>query len=333
MHQRTKRALGSLTAVAATLVLLNTTSSAANAAWIDHTPVVSFTMTDADGFQFPTTLRAGNVTLKGSTTDTTYHALQGFKPLRGHTADEVVENLRKGVAGATLEESAEGHRWLLKNALLVGGVVTTLRGPVSVTIPLERGRYTFFDVNDIFLGITPRLHTVNVTGGWRSSPLPAYQTEVSTAQMASNAASSHGDHANHGDHMQKITATMNGDDPVFAAPLRLPSHPTTFRAVVTMQELHEIVVRPTLPGITNEYLKTYYDAVRDGTPRPTAPWKLTSTGGFERAAGAQAMSPHRWAIVSFDWDSGPYALLCLVPSAVNGQPHSYIGMFDMIELV
>lgn len=331
MHQRTKRMLGGLTAAAATLVLLSTTSSAANAAWIDHTPVVSFTMTDADGFEFPTTLRAGNVTLKGSTTDTTYHALQGFKPLRGHTADEVVENLRKGVAGATLEESAEGHRWLLRNALLVGGVVTTLRGPVSVTIPLDRGTYTFFDVNDIFLGITPRLHTVKVVGHWRNSPLPAYEQEFSATQMGANNAALGNSHGNHG--LQKIDATMNGEDPVFTAPLRLSSHPTTFRAVVTKQELHEIVVRPTLPGITNEYLKTYYDAVRDGTERPTAPWKLTSTGGFERAAGAQAMSPHRWAIVSFDWDTGPYALLCLVPSAINGQPHSYIGMFHMLELV
>lgn len=328
MRQKTRRMLGGLTAVAATVALLTTTSSAANAAWIDHTPVVSFTMTDANGFEFPTTLRAGNVTLKGSTTDTTYHALQGFKPLRGHTADEVVENLRKGVAGATLEESAEGHRWLLQNSLLVGGVVTTLRGPVSVTIPLERGTYTFFDVNDIFLGITPRLHTVNVVGRWRSSPLPAYQTEFSTSQMSSNSTASHDGHGP----MKWINATMNGDDPVFSAPLQLPAHPTTFRAVVTKNELHEVVVRPTLPGITNEYLKTYYDAVRDGTPRPTAPWKLTATGGFERAAGAQAMSPHRWAIVSFDWDAGPYALLCLVPSAVNGQPHSYIGMFHMLNL-
>lgn len=324
--------LGGLTAAAAAVALLSTTSSAANAAWVDVTPVVSFTMSDTLGFEFPTSWRAGNITLKGSTTDTTYHALQGFKPLRGHTADEVVENLRKGVAGATLEESAEGHRWLLENALLVGGVVTTLRGPVSVTIPLERGTYTFFDVNDIFLGITPRLHTVNVVGRWRSSPLPVVETEFSTAmQMSSNNTMSHD-----GDHhpLQRITATMNReDDPVFNAPLRLKAHPTTFRAVVTGDELHEVVVRPTLPGITNAYLKTYYDAVRDGTPRPTAPWKLTSTGGFERAAGAQAMSPHRWAIVSFDWDAGPYALLCLVPSADSGQPHSYIGMFHMLDLV
>ncbi len=327
MRQKTKRTLVGLASVAATVALLNTTSSAANAdSWVDVTPVVSFTMSNDLGFEFPTSWRAGNITLKGSTTDTTYHALQGFQPLNGHTNDEVVENLRKGVAGATLEESAEGHRWLLENALLVGGVVTTLRGPVSVTIPLERGTYTFFDVNDIFLGITPRLHTVQVYGSWRSSPLPAYETEFSASGMSTNGTMSHP--------MQQINATMsNSDDPVFKAPLQLSAHPTTFRAIVTKDELHEIVVRPTLPGITNEYLKTYYDAVRDGTPRPTAPWKLTSTGGFERAAGVQAMSPHRWAIVSFDWDAGPYALLCLVPSADNGQPHSYIGMFHMVELV
>jgi len=325
--------LRGLASVAASVVLLNTTSSAANAdSWVSTTPVVSFTMSDTLGFEFPTSWRAGNITLKGSTTDTTYHALQGFKPLHGHTADEVVENLRKGVAGATLEESAEGHRWLLENALLVGGVVTTLRGPVSVTMPLERGTYTFFDVNDIFLGITPRLHTVRVVGRWRSSPLPAWEMEMSNTQHPTLTGTSQGG-ANHHP-LQRITATMSReDDPVFKAPLRLPAHPTTFRAAVTGDELHEVVVRPTVPGITNEYLKTYYDAVRDGTPRPTAPWKLTSTGGFERAAGAQAMSPHRWVIVSFDWDTGPYALLCLVPSADSGQPHSYIGMFHMLELV
>ena len=332
MRQRTKRTLIGLVSVAATAVLLNTTSSAANAdSWVDHTPVVSFTMSDSLGFEFPTSWRAGFVTLQGSTTDTTYHALQGFKPLHGHTADEVVEALRKGVAGATLAESAEGHQWLLQNALLVGGVVTTLRGPVSVTIPLERGTYTFFDVNDIFLGITPRLHTVNVGGRWRDSPLPSVEAEFSTAMnMSSNNTMSHdGDH--HG--MPRVTALMSrADDPVFNAPLRLSAHPTTFRAVVAGDELHEVVVRPTVPGITNAYLKTYYDAVRDGTPRPTAPWKLTSTGGFERAAGAQAMSPNRWAIVSFDWDTGPYALLCLVPSADSGQPHAYIGMFHMLDI-
>jgi hypothetical protein len=321
-----------LVSAAAVVALLSTTSSAANAdSWVDHTPVVSFTMSDTGGFEFPTSWRAGFVTLQGSTTDATYHALQGFKPLHGHTPDEVVEALRKGVAGATLEESAEGHRWLLDNALLVGGVVTTLRGPVSVTIPLERGTYTFFDVNDIFLGITPRLHTVEVGGRWRDSPLPDFETEFSTAmQMSSDSTMSHdGDHP-----MQRVTAMMNRDDnPVFNAPLQLSAHPTTFRAVVMGDELHEVVVRPTLPGITNDYLKTYYDAVRDGTPRPPAPWKRTSTGAFERAAGAQAMSPHRWAIVSFDWDTGPYALLCLVPSADSGQPHAYIGMFHMLELV
>ena len=216
--------LGGLTAAAAAVALLSTTSSAANAAWVDVTPVVSFTMSDTLGFEFPTSWRAGNVTLKGSTTDTTYHALQGFKPLRGHTPDEVVENLRKGVAGATLEESAEGHRWLLQNALLVGGVVTTLRGPVSVTIPLERGTYTFFDVNDIFLGITPRLHTVRVVGRWRSSPLPAFETEFSASmQMSSNNTTSHGDHHP----LKRITATMDGADPgllLSAAAAGAPHH-------------------------------------------------------------------------------------------------------------
>jgi hypothetical protein len=309
MRLATKRTLSAIASVltVAGLVIANGNAASAASNSIPYTPKVSFSMSDAGGFEFPTALHAGYVTLIGSTTDTTYHALQGFRTKNGATVDQVIEDLRLGVAGATLEEAALGHQQLLHDATLVGGVVATLRGPVSVTIPLENGTYTFFDVNDIFLGIPPRLHTVKVWGTFRSSPLPVYY--------------------------KTIEATMNAqDEPRFVAPLNMSANHTSFRAIVTMDEIHEFVLRPTLDGITNDYLTEYYTAVRDGTPRPPAPWKLTSTGSFERSAGLQAMSPNRWAIVQFNWDPGPYALLCLVPSEDNGQPHAYIGMHNIINL-
>ena len=67
MRQKTRRTLVGLASVAATVALLNTTSSAANAdSWVDATPVVSFTMSNDLGFEFPTSWRAGNITLKGA---------------------------------------------------------------------------------------------------------------------------------------------------------------------------------------------------------------------------------------------------------------------------
>jgi hypothetical protein len=308
MHLLAKRILGAAASVVTVGALVIATGNAAQAAdSIPYTPKVYVDMTNDGGFQFPTSIHAGYLTIVGSTAETTYHALQGFRTKNGATDEQVIQDLTDGVAGATLEIAAAGHQRLLQDATLVGGVVASARGPVSVTIPLENGEYTFFDVNDIFLGITPRLHHLHVWGTFRNSPLPVFY--------------------------KTIEATMNAqDEPRFNAPLNMSANKTSFKAVVTGDEIHEFVLRPTLPGITNDYIGQYYDAVRDGTTRPPAPWKLTSTGSFERSAGLQAMSPGRWAIVQFNWPAGGYALLCLVPSEDNGQPHTYIGMHNVINL-
>jgi hypothetical protein len=291
-------------AVAATgaMVLWSGTSASANSGdnrrGNDKPPVISITATDAGGFTLPSHVQAGLVTFKIGSTESTYHGIQGFRPQHGHTAAEVVHDLELGVGSSDPADHAAGAKALQTDAVLIGGAVTSSVAPISVTVPLETGTYYFFDLNDFFLGITPRLHTLKATGRFHWSEIPRFSAV--------------------------ITATMKGAQPGFNAPTDL-SAKGTFLIRVTGDEVHEAVFRQTRPGITDAYVTQFYDAVVAGTPRPQSPW-------LDAQHGLQAMSPGRWAVVHVEFPPGDYSLICYVPSDEDGMPHAYMGMHQEVHL-
>jgi hypothetical protein len=149
------------------------------------------------------------------------------------------------------------------------------------------------------------VHTLRAVGALVGPGLPAYDTTIVAAMGAA-------------------------DNPIF---LNVPasfSHTGTFLFVNASDELHEAVFRPTTPGITDQYITDFYNAVIAGGPRPPSPWIGTQRG-------LQAISPNRWAIVHIDLNTGPNALICYVPSdeagpPENGLPHGYLGMHNMTNL-
>ena len=267
-------------------------------------PVISVDMTNDGGFSLPGTVRAGLVTFLVTSPEDVFHALQGVRVNPGFTVDDIVHDLTLGLSEDPAD-NALGHQLLLQQAVLAGGVVTAPDGPISVTVQLEPATYYFLDLNDFFIGVTPRVHTLVARGAMVGSGLPAYDSV--------------------------ITAAMAADDmPIFQNVPATLRHDGTFLFVNASDELHEAVFRPTRDGITDQYITDFYDAVVSGDPLPASPW-------IGRQRGLQAISPNRWAIVHIELNTGPNALICYVPSdeagpPQNGLPHAYLGMHNMVNL-
>jgi hypothetical protein len=268
--------------------------------------VISVVLTDA-GFTLPERpVPAGLVTFKISSPESTYHALQGFRLKNGGTLTDIIEALRGGV-NDDREAAAAGHRTLLEKATLIGGAVGVQDGPIYVTVQLEAGTYYFLDVNDYFIeGLAnPRIHQLRVVGRHGRIQLPAFDETILAVPH---------DMAGH--------ATFG-----FESPTVLPLQ-GTYLMINASDEIHDIVWRHAKPGTTDAYLDVYYDAVVNGTPLPgPSPWLEPNTHGL------QGVSPGRWAVVSVGFaEAGDYALVCYVPSAVTGIPHTLEGMHLMTHL-
>jgi hypothetical protein len=284
---------------------------AAAAADAGRIPTIPVVLTDA-GFSMWRAVRAGLVTFKISSPETTYHALQGFRLKNGGTLTDIIEALRGGV-NDDREAAAAGHRVLLEKAELIGGAVGVQDGPIYVTVLLEPGTYYFLDVNDYFIeGLAnPRIHELRVVGRRGRIQLPAFDE---TVLAVPHDMSGHGEETDH---------TTFG----FVAPTVLPRR-ATYLMINASDEIHDIVWRRAQPGTTDAYLREYYRAVVNGTPLPgPSPWLEPNTHGL------QGVSPWRWAVVSVGFAAGDYATVCYVPSKVTGIPHTLEGMHLMVKMV
>jgi hypothetical protein len=264
-----------------------------------HAPTINVTVTTDGGFSLPKNVRAGFVTFRVSSPEDAYHGWQIFQVKNGATPDQVVQDITLGVAGATFEENAQGARQLLHDATLFGGAVTTPYAPIEVTIPMNRGTYYFFDLADIFNGVTPRVLSMRAVGTPNWKGLPRFS--------------------------QVIQALMEGDQPRFNAPTDENANGTYLVYNSPSDEIHEAVWRQAQPGTTDEYVTNYYNAVLSGGPRPPSPW-------LDSQHGLQAISPGQWAVIHIDFPPGTYALICYVPSDESGIPHGWIGMHVVVNL-
>ncbi|MEP6695400.1 MAG: hypothetical protein ABJA34_00825 [Pseudonocardiales bacterium] len=255
--------------------------------------VISFNVTTDGGYSMPPRVHSGFVTLRGSSPEAAYHAVQGFSLKPGVSLAQAKQDITAVLSDDSVTALA-GLRALYRDIVEIGGVVTSPYAAQEVTIPLERGTYYFVDLSDPLL----RYHTLRAVGNFKWSTPPRFTTV--------------------------IESTMVNGQPRFRAPSTL-AHNGTFLAVVTGDEFHETVFRPVVPGTTDAYVTAFYNAVLAGGPIPASPWT-----GFQ--AGLQSLSPGRWAIVHINLAPGPYELICYVPSDENLIPHGWMGMHKLMRL-
>jgi len=271
-------------------------SSSSSSRVLNQIPLIHVDISAEGGFTLPATVRSGLVSFEVVGADTASHALQGFRLKPGHTVDEVMHDFELGLLG-DFPARAEGARELLTDSVLVGGVVTVPSRAITVTVPLEPATYYFFDLSD--LGEREvRIHTITATGFFRLSLPPQFDRVVLT--------------------------NMENGEPRFITPTQF-SATGSFLFVNNGDEIHEVVFRPTTPGITDDYITEFYDAVLAGGPRPPSPWT-------DVQHGLQALSPGRWAITKLDLAPGLYSEICYVPDDEIGIPHAYEGMHQMVTL-
>jgi len=294
MGKLSVRVTGSLLGSAALVLSTQVAASASQ----ELPPVISVDVTTDGGFSLPASVHAGFVTFRISSPEDAFHAIQGFSLNPGVTLDQALADINQALSGDPVQVPL-GMQAIMRDLVEVGGVVTSPHAAQEVTIPLDKGTYYFLDINDINNPpLVPRVHTLKAVGNFKWSQLPVF-TSV-------------------------IEGTMIDDQPRFIAPSTM-AHDETFLAVVSSDELHEFVFRPVVPGTTDEYITTFYDAVKAGTPRPPSPWT-----GIQ--SGLQALSPGRWAIYKLDLAPGPYALICYVPSDETGIAHGWDGMHQIVNL-
>lgn len=287
-----------VTAATGALVVA-TTSTAATAAQPSsrQAPVVQVKITTADGIKLPSQVHAGIVTFKFTQKDADFHAVQGFRLKPGGKLSSVMEGFSDALLG-DFPTRVTGLALINKGAILIGGALTFPTSSTSVTVSLERATYYFFDYADVGV-IAPRIVKIKAVGNYRQAPLPRF-SKVIIAEMDSN------------------------DMPRFITPTSL-SAKSTFFFYNASDEDHEVMFRPTTPGITDDYITQFYDAVLAGGDTPPSPWT-------DSQHGLQPVSPGRWAVVHIDLPPGPYAEICYVPDDESGIPHAYEGMHQIVTL-
>lgn len=300
-HTRIRLLRASIAVAAATALVLTTSGPVAAAhpaqARPADIPVVPVVVTTAGGISMPSTVHAGIVTFSFTQGDADYHAVQGFSLKPGQSLDGVLNGFSDALLGADFPTRAQGVGEINAGATLIGGALTFPTAAISVTVSLPAGTYYFVDYAD-FGTVTPRVVTIQATGGYRVTSLPQFD--------------------------KIVIATMNNDTPAFITPTSFSAQQTFF-FYNAADEDHEVMFRPTRPGITDDYITTFYDAVLSGGTRPASPW-------IDSQHGLQPVSPGGWAIVHIDLPPGPYAMICYIPDDTSGIPHAYEGMHQMITL-
>jgi hypothetical protein len=305
--KRTIRIAASIAAIA--LVTATSPASAAGlhpgrvnlpiAAWgHQHLQTVDITMSTAQEFTAPTKLHAGWVTFRVGAADSDYHGFDVMRVNPGHTLAEVLNDLQLGLSGV-LSQTAQGARQLVRDGTLMGGVVTSSYGPMEATLPLTPGTYYMVDFAEFDTASPVNVHTLTVVGHMDWSGMPAFSSVVGMYIDAEGM-------------------------PKFAAPNDFGAQ-SSFLVYGQGDELHEATFRPTQPGVTDQYISDFYDALDAGLPTGPSPWT-------DAQHGFNAMSPGQVAIFHLNLPPGRYALACYVPSDETGRAHAHMGMHQMVTL-
>lgn len=263
-----------------------------------HIQTVNIRMSTAKEFTAPTKLHAGWVTFRVSAADNDYHGFDVMRVNPGHTLAEVLNDLQLGLSG-DLNSQAIGARQLVRDGTLMGGVVPSPYGPMEATLPLTKGTYYMVDFAEFDTANPVKVHKLKVTGHMNWAGMPRFSSVVG---------------------MFMDTEGM----PKFAAPTDFGAH-SSFLVYGVGDELHEATFRPTQPGVTDQYITDFYNALDAGLPTPPSPWT-------DAQHGFNAMSPGQFAVFHLNLPPGSYALACYVPSDETGRAHAHMGMHQMVTL-
>jgi hypothetical protein len=282
-----------------TLVLGATAASAGtNPLAAAETPVVSVGVTTAGGVSVQSEVRAGIVTFEYAQQDADEHAVQMFRLKPGGSLSAVLQGFSDALLGDFAARAA-GVVAIDAGATLFGGALILPGHAIRVTVGVDAGTYYFIDYSD-FGVVTPRVATMEAVGAFVHSPVPSFDSVV-VSNMQEN-------------HQMRFVPTQTE-----------MSTTETFKFINASDEDHEVVFRPTRPGITDDYISEFYAAVLAGTPRPPSPWI-----GIQH--GLNPVSAGLWAVVQIDLAAGPHAMICYVPSDETGISHGWEGMHVMVNL-
>jgi hypothetical protein len=86
---------------------------------------------------------------------------------------------------------------------------------------------------------------------------------------------------------------------------------------------HFVILQQVVEGTTTDQVLEFLQSGDEGQP----PWGLP--GGMETAS----ISPGRSMTVDYDLPAGQYVVMCFFPDpAMDGMPHAFMGMLEMIHL-
>lgn len=243
-----------------------------------------------DGFDLPDSVRAGWVTFDVSTPDDAplfLHYLQGFRLRNGASTDQVVADLR-GALTSGPATAAEAVRSLERHAELVGGAAPSVDTTVSVTLPLTKGTYHFFDMNDFFVpGQQVVLDRLRVTGSF-TGRAPHAAAAVAMRDV-------------HGEPRYVAPKHLRADDRLLVTNLS--------------NEIHELALQRVAKGTSDGDVQRFFAT---GEASPFVEPSLRGLG---------SLSPGRVAFLRVHrLVPGSYAFLDFVPDEHEGTPNILHGM-------
>ncbi|MEV0381395.1 hypothetical protein [Nonomuraea sp. NPDC050643] len=248
------------------------------------------------GLSAPSTLPEGAVTLRVRSTRPAV-ALLLVRLRTGHSLDVYLRDLVL-TSSLDLEERKAASRAVEAAADQFGGAVVTSAAVVACTQVLPHGRYYLVAFEYSSATATPIVREVSVEGfGGRA--YPAVDGSIV--------------HRRAGTHTR---LEVSGAD--------LPGH-GRFRVFNASGGLNEAVFVPVAPGTTEDEVRAVFDALRNGTPPPSMPFR-------GRPVGLAPLSPGRSAVLHVELPAGPYLLLSHIVDPRTGHPRAYDGAFHLTSL-
>ncbi|WP_329561493.1 hypothetical protein [Kitasatospora sp. NBC_01266] len=263
----------------------------------DHPIEVSF---NSAGIQAPDSQKGGLVSFRVATDDPAGRQLQLLRPHDGVTIDQVLHDLA-GSFGQDRPTAAAGIRAVRGEAEALGGALVTKDVHEQFTEEIAPGPVYLLDLTafqaDPAHPVMKRLDLVGTNG--QSANQARFDDGMVIERDESNGPRFQTEDVDHA-HLAYLVHNESA-------------------------ELHELQLRPVVPGTTEDDLRIYFAGTAAGH-QPKSPF----TGP---ATGLGVLSPdHSASIQAHGLQPGSYALLDTVPDELLGFSHTDLGMHRIVTL-
>ncbi|MFG2986772.1 hypothetical protein ACGFYQ_36940 [Streptomyces sp. NPDC048258] len=253
----------------------------------------------AAGITAPSEAPSGLVSFHVTTDDATGRLLHAVRLRPGVTLEAFFTDLTKLVSRVPAA-GAEASAAVRDEAEWLGGASVTPAVPATFTTPVSAGQVVLVDFTAFLRDPAHPVHRTMTLGKAGVPSLTAFPGSFVIAEQAA------------GGPRFEAQGTTRAKDPILV-------HNAS-------DEIHEMVLQPVAAGTTDVQLQTYFDNLLKGTA--TEPWPFSGP-----SYGLGAISPGRTAMLQqHGLPPGTYVLLCYVPSARNGLPHTFLGMHKVVVL-